>query len=118
MSDIATNEAIPEITLGWRLRIAMERAGIKAGDMAAELGVHGGTITRWTHDIGAAPRPIYLERWAAMCGVPAAWLRGDLYADPTGEEAEGVATRGSKPTRGVNRRCSDVSSDQPVFAAA
>jgi transcriptional regulator with XRE-family HTH domain len=74
MNNDATNGPVPEITLGWRLRIALERADIKADDMAKELGVHRGTITRWTHDIGREPRPIYLQRWADICGVPYAWL--------------------------------------------
>ena len=67
----------PEITLGWRLRIAMEHAGLKADDMARELGVHRGTITRWTHDVGASPRGIYLRQWAELTKVPFGWLMGD-----------------------------------------
>lgn len=82
MSDVAANEGIPEITLGWRLRIAMERANLKAEYMAEELGVHRGTITRWTHDIGRPPRPIYLRHWAELCGVRFEWLAGD-HARPT-----------------------------------
>lgn len=82
MTDIATND-VPEITLGWRLRIAMEHAGIKAEQMAVELGVHRGTLTRWTHGVGAEPRAIYLKQWAELCNVPYAWLVGDLYEDPT-----------------------------------
>lgn len=67
----------PAITLGWRLRIAMEHAGLKSEDMARELDVHRGTITRWTHDVGAAPRGIYLRQWAELCGVPFGWLVGE-----------------------------------------
>src|SRR5690349_4653561 len=67
----------PEVTLGWRLRMALEFAGIKADDMARELGVHRGTITRWTHDVGAAPRGIYLRQWAELCEVPFTWLAGE-----------------------------------------
>lgn len=69
---------IPEVTLGWRLRIALERADIKADAMAQVLDVHRGTITRWTHDIGRPPRRVYLEKWAEITGVPYAWLAGDL----------------------------------------
>lgn len=82
MSDIAANDGIPEITLGWRLRMAMEKAGLKADYMAAELGVHRGTITRWTHDIGSPPRPIYLRHWAELCQVRYEWLAGE-HARPT-----------------------------------
>lgn len=82
MSDIAANDGIPEITLGWRLRMAMEKAGLKADYMAAELGVHRGTITRWTHDFGSPPRPIYLRHWAELCQVRYEWLAGE-HARPT-----------------------------------
>lgn len=68
---------IPEITLGWRLRIALERADIKADDMARMLDVHRGTITRWTHDIGRPPRRVYLEKWSDITGVAYGWLVGD-----------------------------------------
>lgn len=76
MTDIAAHHNDPQVTLGWRLRIALERADIKAEAMATELGVHRGTITRWTHDIGKPPRPVYLREWAAACGVSYAWLAG------------------------------------------
>lgn len=76
MSDTAAND-IPEITLGWRLRMAMERAGLKAEEMADLMDVHRGTITRWTHDIGSPPRSIYLQKWAEICRVRYDWLAGD-----------------------------------------
>lgn len=86
MSNEATEIRIPEITLGWRLRMSMDHAGIKAEQMAAEFEVHRGTITRWTHDKGAPPRRRDLRDWAALCGVPFEWLVGDLFQDPTAEE--------------------------------
>lgn len=77
------NHGIPELTLGWRLRMAMERANLKAEDMAEQLGVHRGTISRWAHDIGKPPRAIYLQRWAELCQVRYEWLAGE-HARPTG----------------------------------
>jgi transcriptional regulator with XRE-family HTH domain len=79
MSNDAAKErtVIPEVTLGWRLRIALEAADIKADEMARILDVHRGTITRWTHDIGRPPRRVYLEKWAEITGVSYAWLAGD-----------------------------------------
>jgi transcriptional regulator with XRE-family HTH domain len=77
MSNGIAHQGIPEVTLGWRLRMAMEHAGIKADEMSVSLGVHRGTITRWTHDVGRRPRVIYLQRWAQLCGVPYEWLAGE-----------------------------------------
>lgn len=76
MSTMSNGEAVPRVTLGWRLRMAMEQGDLEAKEMADLLGVHRGTITRWTHDIGKPPRPIYLERWADVCQVSYVWLVG------------------------------------------
>lgn len=65
---------IPPETLGWRLRRALEWGGVAAKDMAAELDVSDGTISRWCHDLGAPPRSIYLRAWANKCRVPEEWL--------------------------------------------
>lgn len=73
MNDAADRD-VPPLTLGWRLRMAMESAHLKAEDMADMLGVHRGTITRWTHDVGSPPKRIYLERWASLCQVRYEWL--------------------------------------------
>lgn len=116
MSDIATTHDVPEITLGWRLRIAMERAGIKAEEAAITLGVHRGTITRWTHDIGSPPRAIYLEKWADMCHVPLAWLAGDLYSDPTRRSAP--ARKGTNNTQAAGRDTHRFADGHAELAAA
>lgn len=68
---------IPPETLGWRLRRALDWAGVSAKEMADELDVSEGTISRWCHDVGAAPRSIYLRAWASKCKVPFGWLTGD-----------------------------------------
>lgn len=78
MSDTAIYE-VPRVTLGWRMRMAMEHAGIKRDQMAARMGVTPGTVTRWSHDIGSPPRAIYLEKWAEITGVPLAWLTGNTW---------------------------------------
>ena len=65
---------IPPETLGWRLRRALEWASVSAKEMASELDVSEGTISRWCHDVGSPPRSIYLRAWAAKCRVPYDWL--------------------------------------------
>lgn len=42
--------------------------------IAREVGVTPGTITRWCRDQGAPPRPSYLRDWARLCEVPYEWL--------------------------------------------
>lgn len=83
----ATNERIPEIGLGWRLKIALADAGVKAEDMAAELGVSRQTITRWMTGQGAEPKRPFIKEWAAITGVSLAWLESG--AVPHGPQTPG-----------------------------
>ena len=69
---------VPTFTLGWRMRIALESAGITAGDMAIELGYNRTTLTRWMHDQGPTPRPSLMKQWALATGVSYEWLRYGL----------------------------------------
>lgn len=75
MTQASTETAphVPELTLGWRLRMARESAGIDVQQMAQLLSVGRSTISRWEHD-GGSLRPIYLREWAAVCGVDYSWL--------------------------------------------
>lgn len=114
MSNETTSPSIPEITLGWRLRMSMDHAGIKAEQMAAEFEVHRGTITRWTHDKGAPPRRRDLRDWANLCGVPYEWLVGDLFEDPTANEGSVPLPR--KPVTG--RRTSRATDEFSTLIAA
>ena len=68
----AAHTNIPELTLGWRLQMALGDMGVK--EMADELGVNRATIGRWMHDKGAAPKRAYLLQWALITGVDATWL--------------------------------------------
>lgn len=75
---------IPQLTLGWRLRMALSDSTHSRASLATELGYSESQLTRWMGDHGA-PRPAVLRQWAAACGVSASWLRtGDGSTDPTG----------------------------------
>lgn len=43
-------------------------------EMAAQLGVDPGTISRWCGDKGAPPKRVYLAQWSLITGVPLEWL--------------------------------------------
>lgn len=66
------SERIPELTLGWRLKMAL--GDMKRDEMAAILGVNPATVSRWMADKGAAPKRAYLAQWAFTTGVPLSWL--------------------------------------------
>lgn len=66
------SERIPELTLGWRLKMAL--GDMKRDDMAEVLGVNPATISRWMADKGSPPKRAYLAQWAFATGVPVEWL--------------------------------------------
>jgi transcriptional regulator with XRE-family HTH domain len=75
---------IPTITLGLRLRLARETAGIGVADMAAKLGITRQTIARYEHDQVPVPVPVI---WAyhGITEQPLEWFEGR--ADLTQEVA-------------------------------
>lgn len=80
---------MPALTLGWRLRMAMEHAKKSRQDMADALGVSPGQVTRWTHDDGT-PRRAYVAQWALITGVSVDWLEtGKVSSEPSSPPPEG-----------------------------
>lgn len=66
------SERIPELTLGWRLKMAL--GDMKRDEMAGVLGVNPATVSRWMSDKGAPPKRAYLAQWAFATGVSVDWL--------------------------------------------
>lgn len=92
----STQEVIPPVTLGWRLRMSMEWAGVKRSELASYIGVDETTITRWTHDKGKAPRRANLLAWSHLTGVPVKWLEtGHAPDGDTTPPDDGQAVGGS-----------------------
>ena len=74
MSTDAAMGRIPDLTLGWRLQMALQHGGVSAQEMADDLGVSRSTVSRWLNDHGAAPRAAYVKQWALRTHVSYAWL--------------------------------------------
>ena len=73
MSD-TWHDRIPSLTLGLRLKMAMDWAGYRRDHMAEELGVSESTISRWTNDDGTPPNRGYIRAWAAFTRYDFHWL--------------------------------------------
>lgn len=81
-----TQERIPALTLGWRLKMALGE--MSAQTMADHLGVSRQTLSRWMADKGAPPKRAYVVQWALATGVPVEWLeRGAV--DQSGPDGGG-----------------------------
>lgn len=67
-------DRIPPLTLGLRLKMAMDWADYSRDDMATELGVHPSTISRWMNDKGEPPKRGHVSAWAAFTRCDFHWL--------------------------------------------
>ena len=96
-----SSERIPELTLGWRLKMAL--GDMKRDDMAEILGVNPATISRWMADKGAAPKRAYLSQWAFATGTSLAWLE-------TGNPGNGGPTNPTSAPREPKKPSGDLAS--------
>lgn len=74
---------IPQLTLGWRMRLSLASSDFSVKMIAADLGVSRSTVSKWLGDQGAPPRRIYLVAWADRTGVPFGWLETGAEPDPS-----------------------------------
>ena len=63
----------PTWTVGDRLRKARENIGLDQAHFAGRSGISRNTINNYEKG-HTAPNPIYLERWADVCGVDLDWI--------------------------------------------
>lgn len=70
----AAHDRIPELTLPWRMRIALVDAGISVQAMADALEVSRATASRWMSGKGRPPRTLFIKQWALMTGTDVPWM--------------------------------------------
>ena len=73
MSMYPDSGEIPDLTFGWRLRMAVETSGKSVQQVAEDLGVNRDTIRRWGHDV-TRPKLGMIKQIALATGVPWTWL--------------------------------------------
>lgn len=64
----------PELTLGWRIQMALDEGDLKHKDLCSKFEVSRETVSRWCRDIGPAPKKFILNEIAVMCRVSPRWL--------------------------------------------
>lgn len=86
MTELVDFAAVPEVTLGWRIRIALDHGNLKHDDLMKEFEVSRDTVSRWCRDVGPAPKKFILNQIAVMCGVSPRWLIDGTEPPPPGPE--------------------------------
>ena len=74
---------IPELTLGWRLKMALSSGGVSRKSMAEQLGYEETQLSRWTSG-KAVPRKGVISQWALITGVDRRWLETGEGSSPIG----------------------------------
>lgn len=103
--------SIPELSLGDRLRLAREKAGLSREEMASSLGVGVAGIGHWEND-RSRPKDVLasVARWAELTQTPRSWLLGIMYTSsipgqrPDMTLLSGESTGDSLPRREARTR--------------
>ena len=82
MTTMTTSGRVPEFTLGWRMRLAIDSADLSVQQMAENLGYSRSTISRWLNDQDQ-PRPAITAQWALVTGVDRTRLEKGTSTTPT-----------------------------------
>lgn len=100
----AAGGQVPEITLGWRLRIARETAGMDQQQLHEATGIARNTISNYENGATNKVKPLYLRTMALALGVDPTWL--ETGQAPRGNGGpDGVAGPGFEPgTSGLRAR--------------
>lgn len=78
--------------------MALRHADVSVQEMADELGLNRGSLSRWLNDKGTPPRGGFIKLWALRTGVPYQWLLTG--ADPRpGEPVKGAGEGVARPER-------------------
>lgn len=67
--------AVPEWTLGDRMKKAREHAGLSQAELAEKIGISMSSVSRYEIDKTAPGRPVLLS-WHLCTGVSLEWLVG------------------------------------------
>lgn len=91
MSEMRDSSGVPDWTLGWRLKRALDHGSVKAEEMGQYLGYSRQQISRYLNDHGEPPRVNVLRQWALKCGVDFGWLSTGAPITPDGGSDLGVS---------------------------
>ena len=98
MTEMTDNGVVPVLTLGWRLKMALEHADVSVADMASYLEVNRDTISRWTGGRSPVKRST-LMLWSMRTGVSLEWLEtGETPGTGGGDGGLEVRHVGLEPT--------------------
>lgn len=76
MTEATNPAAVPQWTLGDRMRKAREFAGLTQTELSDQIGIARSSISRYEGSHAAPSRPVLLA-WSVCTGVSYRWLAGE-----------------------------------------
>lgn len=83
-TDASPTGRIPEVTVGWRIRIARESAGLDQLQLSELTGIARNTISNYELGLTTRPKSLYLRAIAQATGVNEGWLATGKAGSPYG----------------------------------
>ncbi len=74
MTTHAELPTVPVLTVGWRIRMAREFAGLDQAELAERTQIARNTISNYENGATTHVKPLYLRQIALVTGVDEAWL--------------------------------------------
>lgn len=110
MSEMQAIEGVPELTLGWRLKMALNHGGVSVQEMADLLEYSRARLSDWLNDKSKKPpRKLLLQKWALRCGVNPDWLiNGVMPSGNSGPDGPGEQVMTSTEWYVSSRRVADI----------
>ena len=97
MSTDAAFGVVPEVTLGWRMKIARDLAGMDQEALAKATGIARNTISNYELGLTARPKRLYIRAMAQAMGVSESWLETGQAEPTSGPGLTLVAGPGFEP---------------------
>lgn len=82
--------AVPEFTIGDRLRKARETLDMEQSPFAELIGVSRGTVSNYERGTTQAYKPVVVRAWALATGVSLEWLERGI--TPGGPDGSSITT--------------------------
>ena len=101
MTIAPNHQTVPRFTLGHRLALARENAGMEQSEIADVIGTSRATVSNYERGV-SIPGKLVINAWAVTTNVPVEWLKtGVEPADSPRGGAEGQPSdyKGANPVR-------------------
>ena len=104
----------PILTFGWRLRLALDNAGMTLSELAEEIEMSRETVSLWANDHAEPRKEMYYRELARILACDYTWLRTGHAPSP--KPPGGPGTRPANRPDSASKKRSDLFLAPPTRA--